>query len=106
MKPQFVAFAMSFSLFSASAATAQPSAGTEPCITWHRFEPGPIVNGHHRQPTPGEVEARTRELRALSKAGACAIAPHGAETATLRAPSARSPDQVVESDQPWLRGAQ
>jgi hypothetical protein len=24
---------------------------TEPCIVGHRFEPGPIVGGHYRQPT-------------------------------------------------------
>jgi hypothetical protein len=57
MKPQFVAPPMNLSLFSASAATAQPSVGTEPCIIRHRFEPDPIVNGHRRQTTPGEVEA-------------------------------------------------
>jgi hypothetical protein len=106
MKPQLVAFAISLILSSASAAMAQTVAGTESCVIWHRFEPGPIVNGHRRQPTPGEVEARTRELRALSKMGACAVAPHSAETITLKPPSAPSPDQVVESDLPSLRGTQ
>jgi hypothetical protein len=49
------------------------SEGTEPCIVGHRFEPGPIVDGHYRQPTRAEFEARTRELRALSQrsAGSC-----------------------------------
>jgi hypothetical protein len=32
-----------------------------------RFEPGPIVNGHNRQPTPAEFEARRQELDMLSK---------------------------------------
>jgi hypothetical protein len=45
------------------------SEGTNPCVVGHRFEPGPIVEGHNRQPTPGEFEARTRELRALSQRG-------------------------------------
>ena len=27
----------------------------------NRFEPGPIVNGHNRQPTPAEFEARMRQ---------------------------------------------
>jgi hypothetical protein len=106
MKPQLVAFAISLILSSASAAMAQTVAGTELCLVWHRFEPGPIVDGHRRQPTPGEVEARTRELRALSKIGACTIVPISVETITLRPPSARSPDQVVESDLPSLRGTQ
>lgn len=33
----------------------------------HRFEPGPIVNGRNRQPTPAEFEARRQELDMLSK---------------------------------------
>jgi hypothetical protein len=47
--------------------------GTGPCIVGHRFEPGPIVDGHYRQPTRAEFEARMRELRTLSErsAGAC-----------------------------------
>ena len=106
MKPQLVAFTISLILASAPAVMAQTAAGTESCVIWHRLEPGPIVNGHRRQPTPGEVEARTRELRALSKMGACAIAPHSAETITLGAPSARPPDRIVESDLPSLPGTQ
>jgi hypothetical protein len=48
-----------------------------PCLVGHRFEPGPIVDGHYRQPTPAEFEARTRELRALSRgnAGSCPAPP-------------------------------
>ena len=47
--------------------------GTASC--GHRFEPGPIVNGHNRQPTPAEFEARRQELQMLdsiqSQAGTC-----------------------------------
>jgi hypothetical protein len=108
MKSQFVAFALSLILVSAPAAKAQTDAGTEPCVTWHRCEPGPIVNGHRRQPTPREIEARMWDLLAWSKvsAGACAVAPHNAKTIVMRPPSARSPDRVVESDLPSLPGTQ
>ncbi|HET6234842.1 MAG TPA: hypothetical protein VFE41_07740 [Acetobacteraceae bacterium] len=63
------ALALGLALVSARSATAQTGDGTRPCIIEHRFEPGPIVNGHHRQPTFGEIEARTRELWARSKTG-------------------------------------
>jgi hypothetical protein len=43
------------------------SEGAQRCIVGHRFEPGPIVDGHNRQPTRAEFEARTRELRALAQ---------------------------------------
>jgi hypothetical protein len=56
-------------MIPAQAATMQTGDGTRPRITGHRFEPGPIVNGHHRQPTSGEIEARTRELWTRSKTG-------------------------------------
>lgn len=36
-------------------------------VCGHGFEPGPIVNGHNRQPTPAEFEARTQELRMHSE---------------------------------------
>jgi hypothetical protein len=50
---------------------------TEPCIAGHRFEPGPIVDGHYRQPTRAEFEARTRELLAISRRdrGRCSAPP-------------------------------
>ena len=50
---------------------------TEPCIVGHRFEPGPIVGGHHRQPTQAEFEARKRELlaRSLGSGGRCFAPP-------------------------------
>jgi hypothetical protein len=41
--------------------------GPKPCVVGHRFEPGPIVESRHRQPTPGEFEARMRELQAPSQ---------------------------------------
>jgi hypothetical protein len=77
MKPQLVALALGLILMSAGDALAQTGDGTESCVTGHRFEPGPIVNGQHRQPTQGEVEARTQQLRAWSKvkAGSCSAAP-------------------------------
>jgi hypothetical protein len=53
------------------------SEGAVPCVIGHRFEPGPIVGGHYRQPTPAEFEARTRELMAWSQrsAGSCSSPP-------------------------------
>jgi hypothetical protein len=53
------------------------SEGTAPCVVGHRFEPGPIVAGHNRQPTPREFEERMRELQALSQrgTGSCSAPP-------------------------------
>jgi hypothetical protein len=50
---------------------------TEPCIVGHRFEPGPIVGGHNRQPTQAEYEARKRELlaRIQGSGGHCSAPP-------------------------------
>jgi hypothetical protein len=81
MKPQLVVLAFGLMLLSAGAATAQTGDGTEPCVTGPLFEPGAIVNGHHRQPTQGEIEERTRELRAWSKtsAGSCMAMPRSRE---------------------------
>jgi hypothetical protein len=111
MKPQLVALALGLILISAGNGMALPGDGIEPCVTGHRFEPGPIVSGHHRQPTPGEVEARTQQLRAWSKAsaGSCLAAPtapRGGEAIILPRPSANSPDRVVELDQPLSRRMQ
>jgi hypothetical protein len=76
MSPQFAALALGVTLIAA-----------EPCVIVHQFEPGPIVNGHHRQPTPGEIETRMQELRARSntEAGPCMVTPHGNEASVLRA---------------------
>lgn len=96
MKPQLVALALGLILLSARAAMAQTSDGTEPCVTGHRFELGPIVNGHRRQPTPGEFEARMRELRARSKN--CSAAPRSNEAIMQRPSRTHSPHRVVEPD--------
>ena len=37
------------------------------CIVGHRFEPGPIVAGHNRQPTIREFQWRMRELLELEQ---------------------------------------
>jgi hypothetical protein len=42
-------------------------AGSESCVVGHRFEPGPIVEGHNRQPTQPEFSARMRKLHALTE---------------------------------------
>jgi hypothetical protein len=66
------ALSLGLILFSAWAATAQTSAATSQCVTRHLFIPGPIVDGHHRQPTEAEIEERTRGLWASNaSAGAC-----------------------------------
>jgi hypothetical protein len=54
---------------STQAATAETGVGITACATGHLFEPGPIVNGHHRQPTQVEIETRTRELWASKMNG-------------------------------------
>ena len=67
------ALALGLILMSARAATARTGDVTTPWVIGRRFEPGPIVNGHHRQPTQSEIDARARELWARSKtsAGSC-----------------------------------
>ena len=67
----------------AGPAVAVGGAGTRSGIVGYRFEPGPIVNGHNRQPTRAEFEARMRELRALSQTGAgpCSAPPRSDDTA-------------------------
>jgi hypothetical protein len=98
MKPWAVALALGLALNSAGDAMAQTRGKTVSCIIEHRFEPGPIVNGHHRQPTLGEVEARTQQLRAFSEpnAGFCLAAPRDSGARML--PRAESPDRVVGLD--------
>ena len=51
-------------LLTAHAASAQTVTGPQPVAVGHRFEPGPIVYGHHRQPTRNEIEERMHELAA------------------------------------------
>jgi hypothetical protein len=99
MKPWNVARALGLTLISAGDATAQTRGKTVWCIIEHRFDPGPIVNGRHqRQPTLGEVEARTQQLRAFGKVSAsfCSAAPRDSGTRML--PSEKSPYRAVELD--------
>jgi hypothetical protein len=98
MKPWTVALALGLTLISAGDARAQTRGETVRCIIEHRFDPGPIVNGHHRQPTRGEVEARTQQLRAFDKVSGsfCLAAPRDSGARML--PSAKSPDRAVELD--------
>jgi len=100
MMPWAAALAFGVTLISAGDAMAQTGGGIKPCIIEHRFEPEPIVNGHHRQPTLGEVEARTQQLRTLSKASArsCLAAPPDNGARMLKSPSAESPNRTVELD--------
>jgi hypothetical protein len=58
-----------FNSHSAWAANAQSGGEIKPCITALLFAPGPIVNGHHRQPTQAEIEERTWELSAKKASG-------------------------------------
>lgn len=76
-----VALAFGLSLISAGNAMAGTGAETGTCIIGHRFEPGPIVNGHTRQPTAAEIESRTQQLLAWrqASAGACLAAPNTKE---------------------------
>lgn len=71
-------------------AMAQPGDGTVPCFAEHRFKPGPIVNGHHRQPTRSEIEARTQQLQNFgnASAGACLAVPHDRRAIELNSPAA------------------
>ena len=58
------------------------------CIVGHRFEPGPIVGGHNRQPTQAEFEARKRELLARSQGGGgrCSVIDSGGTSQNRNAP--------------------
>jgi hypothetical protein len=59
-----------------------------PCIG-HRFEPGPIVGGHNRQPTVREFQARMAQLLEFEQRDAdrCAEAPAGTEAIRRRSPA-------------------
>jgi hypothetical protein len=52
-----------------------------PCMVGHRFEPGPIIGGHNRQPTVREFQARMAQLLEFEQRGAdrCAGAPASTE---------------------------
>ena len=68
-------------VLSPARAEASPSGGMEKaCPAEPHFLPGPIVNGHSRQPTPAEFEARMRELQAARADGArpCLFSPSAA----------------------------
>src|ERR1700735_4191845 len=62
--PLIVVTALNFGFVShsAQAATAHSDGETKPCFIAHPFSPGPIVNGHHRQPTQAEIDERTWQL--------------------------------------------
>jgi hypothetical protein len=111
--------ALGLILIFAGNAAAGTGNHTAPCVIGHRFEPGPIVNGHNRQPTPAEVEARTQQLRAWSTAGvgSCMAAPSGGEAnmttprgtgllahdddhSGISATPAPHPDRLPRSDEP------
>jgi hypothetical protein len=59
------------------------------CIVGHRFEPGPIVGGHNRQPTIREFQWRTRELLELEQRDAynCVGSPVSNEVTTRPSPA-------------------
>ena len=60
---------------SAAAADSEGQQSAAGRVCGHKFEPGPIVDNHYRQPTPAEFEARMRELRALCQESAGSRAP-------------------------------
>jgi hypothetical protein len=66
---------------------AIPDRARTECMVGHRFEAGPIVGGHNRQPTVREFQARMAQLRELEQrdANRCAEAPAGTEE--IRQPS-------------------
>jgi hypothetical protein len=59
------------------------------CIVGYRFEPGPIVGGHSRQPTVREFQARMQELWELEQRDAyrCSGSPVGNEAITQPSPA-------------------
>jgi hypothetical protein len=59
-----------------------------PCMAGHRFEPGPIVGGHNRQPTVREFQARMAQLLEFEQdTDRCAGAPAGTEAIRQPSPS-------------------
>jgi hypothetical protein len=59
------------------------------CIVGHRFEPGPIAEGHNLQPTVREFQARMQELWELEQRDAyrCSGSPVGNEVITQPSPA-------------------
>jgi hypothetical protein len=102
MKPQVVAFALGLMAISAGGSFAGTAGGIEMCGAGYRFEPGPTVNGRHRQPTPREIEERMQQLQALNKAraGSCLDALSGSGRPILKQSHANFRDRVVERDRP------
>jgi hypothetical protein len=66
---------------------AIPQQVRTPCMVAHRFEPGPIVGGHNRQPTVREFQTRMAQLLEFKQRDVdrCAGAPAGTEA--IRQPS-------------------
>lgn len=64
MNMRLAAAVLSLLLISIGPCAAQSDDQPKPCLAEHRFWPGPIVNGHNRQPTAAEFERRVRELQA------------------------------------------
>jgi hypothetical protein len=58
-----------------------------PCMVGHRFEPGPIVGGHNRQPTVPEFQARMARLLEFEQRDADRCAGVPASTEAIRQPS-------------------
>ena len=54
-------------LIAPGTATAQIGDGKPQCAIRAKFEPGPIVNGHQRQPTQREFDARMQILQEEAK---------------------------------------
>jgi hypothetical protein len=68
---------------------AIPLQARTPCMVGHRFEPGPIVGGHNRQPTVREFQVRMAQLLEFEQRDAdrCAGAPTGTEAIRQRSPA-------------------
>jgi hypothetical protein len=68
---------------------AIPLQAPTPCMVGHRFEPGPIVGGHNRQPTVREFQARMVQLLESEQRDAdrCARAPAGTEAIRQLSPA-------------------
>ena len=74
---------------AASDRGAIPLQARTPCMVGHRFEPGPIVGGHNRQPTVREYQARMAQLLEFEQRNAdrCAEAPAGTEAIRQLSPA-------------------